>query len=63
VTFILLTSDNDSFILIYNNVCFIDSFNKVVKECGHVSVMANNAGTVDEYDFEQCIAVNLVRTI
>lgn len=36
------------------------AFNEAVKTCGHISVMVNNAGIADEFNFEKCIAVNLV---
>ncbi|CAC5394635.1 HPGD [Mytilus coruscus] len=42
---------------------FIGAFNEVVKTCGHISVMVNNAGIADEYNFEKCIAVNLIGVI
>ncbi|VDI73395.1 15-hydroxyprostaglandin dehydrogenase (NAD) [Mytilus galloprovincialis] len=42
---------------------FIGAFNEAVKTCGHISVMVNNAGIADEFNFEKCIAVNLIGVI
>lgn len=42
---------------------FTDAFNQTLKKCDHISLMVNNAGIVEEHDFEKCIAVNLCGVI